>query len=207
MQTFPNYFNSSFTNSLTINYETNSKLESAKQLEHDRPDEALKIYLLIAEKGNTEAQYRCGSILLEGRGTKRNFNAAISYLSMAAHKGHAEAKQSIDRIKNRYEKLCSIVVEFDKLNRKDDINRNEMPVKLQRALVDLIKADRKESPQERFTIITISEIMTAFSDLITIVSDPDCPPMRALKEYQMQNIATLLTKGIEQYDQEICKKK
>ena len=55
------------------------------------PGLALHYYRAVARKGSMEARYRCGKMILEGRGTEKDPAAALEYLKAAAGQGHADA--------------------------------------------------------------------------------------------------------------------
>jgi hypothetical protein len=55
------------------------------------PQNALQNYRIAAWKGNPEAQYRVGTMILNGLGTEKNPKAALEHLQAAAKQNHKEA--------------------------------------------------------------------------------------------------------------------
>lgn len=165
------------------------------RLEQENPSKILKCN---ADNGDTEAQYRYGVMLLEGRGIKRDFNAAIRYLGMAATKDHGGAQKSIDKVRNKFEKLCSIAVAFDRLHGKGAVTMAKLPVELQFAIVQVIMADKEGGGAESVTI-THCDVTEALQDLLSFIY-PDCPALGTLEAY-LEQIHDLLTEGVMQYNQ------
>jgi TPR repeat protein len=52
---------------------------------------AVQLYCVAARLGDSEAQYRLGLMLLEGRGSRRNVESAATLFSLAAGTGHEDA--------------------------------------------------------------------------------------------------------------------
>jgi len=188
----------------TSNYVIDSKLlEKAKSLELSDAREALEIYFQLADQGNDEARYRCGLMLLEGRGIERNFYSAVTYLKLAAQTC-ADAKNLLIHITNRMEQLGSIAPKFNELNTPDDL-APKMSLKLQCAIVDLILAEKKRSD----LTIAYNDLVTALSDLISIINtytaeifyDRDCFQVQILREAEEQ-IDIFLMEGVEHQNQE-----
>lgn len=59
-------------------------------------DEAVKLYRMAAELGNTDAQSSLGSCYYEGQGVPQDYGEAVNWYSKAAEQGHEEAKRALE---------------------------------------------------------------------------------------------------------------
>jgi uncharacterized protein len=56
---------------------------------------ALELWRPLAEKGNAEAQYRLGSLYMEGKGVEHDDAAALKWFLRAAEQGYAAAQYNV----------------------------------------------------------------------------------------------------------------
>lgn len=61
--------------------------------------EAIEIYKIAAESGNSEAQYRVGIAYADGLGVERNIDKARKWLTLSAQQDHFLAKFRLDNLK------------------------------------------------------------------------------------------------------------
>jgi|GEM_PF-5276150 len=189
---------------INIRSSTNAKLDEAKSFEYKDDEKALAIYLSLAGENVSEAQYGSGLMLLEGRGTVRQFRAARGYINNAAGAGHVGAKKILAGVESRLRQLNHIADTFSELNAPDapgaPVSTSKMPVKLQRAAVETIMSDKKGNDTESLTI-THDDITMALGDMAGYFMDSSCEKT-ALEEYQRHDIGSLLSDGVHQYNQE-----
>jgi hypothetical protein len=100
--------------------------------------------------------------------------------------------------------LATIVDNFAELNKPAapaaNVSTSKMPVKLQRTIVELIMDEKKGNDTESLTL-THNDATTTLGDLADSFPNPS-PERTALEEYQTYDIATLLSDGVNQYNQE-----
>lgn len=91
-------------------------LEQAIKLEMAVEDsngmwQAAKLYCEASLFGSTEAQYRLGVLYAFGRGVPENRAFAAALFSLAAHQGHAQARDMLDTIQLRTSDLPACVTD------------------------------------------------------------------------------------------------
>lgn len=62
--------------------------------------EAVKWFGEAAEKGNAEAQYNLGKMIIENRGARKEGTVAVKWLNKAAEQGNADAQLLLGHIYN-----------------------------------------------------------------------------------------------------------
>lgn len=66
-------------------------------VEVDR-EKAFHYYMISAEKGNPETQYKIGSCYETGQGTAKDMSAAVSWYRKSAEQGYPDALAALDRL-------------------------------------------------------------------------------------------------------------
>lgn len=73
--------------------------------------QAAKLYCQASMHGSTEAQYRLGVLYAFGRGVPENRAYAAALFSLAAHQGHAQARDMLDTVQLTTDELPSCVTD------------------------------------------------------------------------------------------------
>jgi hypothetical protein len=171
-------------------------LNKAKSVEYKDDKAAYAIYLPLAEEGNPEAQYQCGRMLLEGRGTTRQFSSAVSFFQFAAKAGHPDAVNSLTGLESKITLLSSIVKNFNAI--APGAPALERRIALKRAVEDFILGRKQGNEIEKLTI-THHDILMVFNDLAECIDD-GCPD--EMKAPWHDEIASLLKEGVNDYNRE-----
>lgn len=95
---------------IRIIIERASTLE-AEALNDDGMWQAAKLYCEASLLGSTEAQYRLGVLYAFGRGVAESRAYAAALFSLAAHQGHAQARDMLDTIQLRAPELPACVMD------------------------------------------------------------------------------------------------
>jgi len=147
-----------------------ASIEQAEKLEGQDVKKAFAMYESLAEE-SPKAAYRCGLMLLEGRGAKRNFWQAYGYLKIAAMQEHAEAKEAFSKIEKKMRWLCEIVTRLSEAGTNNDGTLKISP-ELQHGMKMLILSDKNERNIEN-TIITYQDITEAIDDITGYFQEDD----------------------------------
>jgi len=141
-------------------------LEQAEKLEGGNVKEAFAIYeSLVGE--SPEAGYRCGLMLLEGRGTTRNLWQAYKCLKWAAGQGHSEASEVLSKIEKKMYWVEEIATRLSKTGMNDDGTLKitpELQHDLQHGMRMLILSDKNRIDIEN-SLITWHDITEAIDDI------------------------------------------
>mgnify|MGYP000188454972 CR=1 FL=1 len=90
------------TSTSFMNYEFhNLALEAANKKNYE---DAFRIYLKIANKGDERAEYNVGMLYMKGLGVERKKRDAYKWLRRAAKHGNQEASLYFKQMNERYEK-------------------------------------------------------------------------------------------------------
>jgi len=183
-----------------------ANLCKAKSLEHTDEKAALTVYAGLAMHGIPEAQYRYGSMLLEGRGTKRQFCESFRFLQFAYLAKHPEAQHTFSRIDQRMAWLTHIAINWEKLNIPDG---RQMPLPLQSCILPAIMNDKKESRAIEKNTITQDDYTTVLDDLDDIFADSDrflvdmdCSAETVSQKYRQLDPALLLLDCVGRWNEE-----
>gem|GEM_PF-2504361 len=160
-----------------------ASLEQAEKLEGGNVKEAFAIYeSLVGE--SPEAGYRCGLMLLEGRGTTRNLWQAYKCLKWAAGQGHSEASEVLSKIEKKMYWLGEIVIRLSEavtyIDGTLEISPWQQPAVHYRMRM-LILSDKNEINAEN-SIITYHDITEAIDDINSHPTWQDGPGNAALQD-------------------------
>lgn len=184
-----------------------ANLFKAKSLEHTDEKAALTVYAGLAKHGIPEAQYRYGLMLLEGRGTKRQFCESFRFLQYAYLAKHPEAQRTFSQIDQRMAQLTHIAIHWEKLNIPDC---RQMSLPLQSCILPAIMIDKDESsPIEKNTITycdyttVLDDLDDIFADIDRFLVDMDCSAETVPQKYRQLDPALLLFDCLGRWNDEL----
>jgi len=91
-----NIFNIDYTPSKLSSSVKESPLTAAvKVYQEGRFEEAMKMFITLANQGDAQAMYNLGIMYMSGQGTPKNDKTAFDWYSKAAHSGHPDAINNV----------------------------------------------------------------------------------------------------------------
>lgn len=146
-----------------MNYEFHNLAYEAAQNRHY--EDAYRIYLKLANKGDSRAEYNIGMLYMKGLGVERKKMDAYKWLRRASKHGNKEAILYFKEMTDRYDKKTPTTVSNPKVIKKKIQKKAEKPKEVEKSIPfsivqspePLKKIEKvqktEEAPQESFSLL------------------------------------------------------